>query len=86
MTATAHHAMYEHGEKEGEERIIPAKKHLFMLNNLFNVLVHLRGRVSALADLNTGGNESRRSMEKVIIPSHRPVDANNTNNTCLQSG
>jgi hypothetical protein len=42
------HAMFQGAEKEGEERIIPAKKHLFMLNNLFNISLHLRGRLAFL--------------------------------------
>jgi hypothetical protein len=50
VATTTHHAMFEHDGKEGEDRITAAKKHLFMLNNLFNVAVHLRGRISSLSD------------------------------------
>lgn len=64
-TATAHHAMFEHDEKEGEERITPAKKHLFMLNNLFNIAVHLRGRILSLTESAGSTDSIRRSMDKV---------------------
>ena len=73
-TVAAHHAMFEHDEKEGEERIIPAKKHLFMLNNLFNIAVHLRGRIVSLTEMSGGGVDAgghRRSTEKVSRLAYR---------------
>lgn len=69
-TAVFHHAMFEHDGKEGEERIIPAKKHLFLLNNLFNLAVHLRGRIVSLTDFRGGGldkNGRQISFDKVNI-------------------
>ena len=44
------HAMFESDEKEGDEQLLPAKKHLFLLNNLYNVSVHLSSRLASGPD------------------------------------
>jgi hypothetical protein len=42
--------MFESDEKEGDEQLLPAKKHLFLLNNLYNVSVHLASRLATGPD------------------------------------
>ncbi len=58
--------MFEHDAQEGVDRIIPAKKHLFMLNNLFNLAVHLRGRINTLSAAESKMGINVRSPDKVV--------------------
>jgi hypothetical protein len=36
------HALFEAGEKDGDEHLLYAKKHLFLSNNLFSLHIYLR--------------------------------------------
>jgi hypothetical protein len=73
--------MYEHDDKEGEERLIPARKPLFMLNNLFKVAVHLKGRIQAL----TAQMGNKASLRQSIDPSRASRDKNQYSNVSIQS-
>jgi hypothetical protein len=44
------HALYEAGEKEAEDAIVWAKRHLFLANNLFSVYTYLREKRQDVQD------------------------------------
>ena len=50
VISSKQHSMFENDEKDGDDRILPAKKHLFLLNNLYNIAIHLVGRIAAMLE------------------------------------
>lgn len=63
--ATNHHSLYDYEDKHAEDYVLTARKHLFLINNLYSLLSFVKERRKDLSG--AANSASSSSGEKVSL-------------------